>query len=155
MEHPCRHLMASASRLLGGRGALGGSVGSVGFVLSVPWVPWVLSAALPLLLGAPCARAETTMTVSGPVVTVGDYMPAHPGLEKKWGYEVTNISTPGDNNPHFPALRSGSMALSRTSLQKQTSSQPAQPLSSFTNSSIRLSICRRFSAVSFGRVSLK
>ncbi|MCX6868564.1 MAG: hypothetical protein NTV46_20630 [Verrucomicrobia bacterium] len=47
------------------------------------------------------ATAETKMTVTGPVVTTGEYLSSHPGLEKKWGYEITNASTAGDINNMF------------------------------------------------------
>ena len=44
------------------------------------------------------ANAGTTMTVSGPVVTIGEYIPSNPGLEKRWRYDITNTSSSGDIN---------------------------------------------------------
>ena len=45
------------------------------------------------------ANAGTTMTVSGPVVTIGDYISNGPGvLEKRWRYDITNTSSSGDIN---------------------------------------------------------
>lgn len=60
------------------------------------WWPALLTAGL--LLSAGCANAETTMTVTGPVVTTGDYLQARPGLEDMWTYYLTNTSTVGDVN---------------------------------------------------------
>ena len=45
------------------------------------------------------ASAETTMTVTGPVVTIGDYISNGDGvLEKRWRYDITNTSAIGAEN---------------------------------------------------------
>jgi hypothetical protein len=61
------------------------------------WWPALLTAGL--LLSAGCANAETTMTVTGPVVTTGDYISNGTDvLEKRWRYDITNTSSSGDTN---------------------------------------------------------
>ncbi|MCX6865223.1 MAG: hypothetical protein NTV46_03205, partial [Verrucomicrobia bacterium] len=51
------------------------------------------------LIAVSSLYADTSMTVSGPVFTTGDYISNGTGvLEKKWRYEITNTSTDGDVN---------------------------------------------------------
>ena len=70
-----------------------GIMGGMGTMRRFAAAGWLCCAA------ALTANAGTTMTVSGPVVTIGDYISNGPGvLEKRWRYDITNTSSSGDIN---------------------------------------------------------